>query len=805
MHIRKLVAATTAVGISAANAQCNPTKGTCSPIPGLTSTLNTDFTKLTSSLTKDWVVASDEPFSTSSTNGAVLSMKKRGDAPYIWTSGYFQYGHVDVVLQTAPGVGVITAGVLYSDTLDEIDLEFSGNDYGAKTPTFETNYFGKGITGTYDRSTSVSPGFNTTAGFHTYSLDWTADKLTWSVDGTVVRTLLKANCDNNEHQYPQTPAQFHVGVWDGGDPSNAPGVIQWAGGQTNLNGFPYTAYVKSVEIVPASNCAYYNYTDTSGSSGSVKCLSALPSSTTKASTSTKSNSISTSVQAHSSATKATTTVKTSPSSKAGSSTKSTSSTANVVNSLGVNVAANYPASGSIGLTTSTVYKTSVYSTVTSCDPSITNCPANQPHLSTVVVTDVVIDYTTICPVTETQTTRTSSNKPASSSSESTPSTNPGGASSSKAFSSVSTAKSSALSPQIKVSSIESTSSDAVPFYITPVQPASSSSSSKSSSDFTSGSTTITVTSGVATISVQPSLTVTSAMASNSASMSVDFGTASPSLYNIDTEMSSSIVASPSSSISPSGQQQTSPTPSLSSPLPPVAQTVSSSTDSNSANVVNPSSRVPAGNSTSANTPAIQSPATGSQSNGSSYSAVDVQPVLSTAPGTTTVRNKVTSTTTVSLTPTGLSTGTIYSTPETTVASCTPDSISGTDCLATTSSTAEPPIAITPVTDTTASVVVAQPPIASQVQDGGGSPDVDGQTDTTGVTGDIPSSASRGGAPPSGVAGAGYGTGAGTSTLKTPVGPSSTIGTAQIAGSGRTIGSGGLLAMVAAGVTCFILF
>ncbi|KUI54522.1 putative glycosidase crf1 [Cytospora mali] len=242
MHIRKLVAATAAVGVSAANAQCNPTKGTCSPIPGLTSTLNTDFTKLTSSLTKDWVVATDEPFSTSSTNGAVLSMKKRGDASYIWTSGYFQYGHVDVVLQTAPGVGVITAGVLYSDTLDEIDLEFSGNDYGAKMPTFETNYFGKGITGTYDRSTSVSPGFNTTTGFHTYSLDWTADKLTWSVDGTVVRTLLKANCDNNEHQYPQTPAQFHVGVWDGGDPSNAPGVIQWAGGQTNLNGFPYTAY-----------------------------------------------------------------------------------------------------------------------------------------------------------------------------------------------------------------------------------------------------------------------------------------------------------------------------------------------------------------------------------------------------------------------------------------------------------------------------------------------------------------------------------------------------------------------------------
>lgn len=223
-------------------------------------------------------------------------MKTRGDAPYIWTSGYFQYGHVDVVLQTAPGVGVITSAVLYSDTLDEIDLEFSGNDCGANTPTFETNYFGKGVTGTYDRSTNVSPGFNTTTGFHTYTLDWTADSLTWSVDGIVVRTLLKANCDDDEHQYPQTPSQFHIGVWDGGDPSNAPGVIQWAGGQTNLDGFPYTAYVKSVNIVPASSCAYYNYTDTSGSGGSVECLSALPSSLVMASSKASSSTMAASLR-----------------------------------------------------------------------------------------------------------------------------------------------------------------------------------------------------------------------------------------------------------------------------------------------------------------------------------------------------------------------------------------------------------------------------------------------------------------------------------------------------------------------------
>ncbi|KAI0847622.1 glycoside hydrolase superfamily [Daldinia vernicosa] len=47
-------------------------------------------------------------------------------------------------------------------------------------------------------------------------------------------------------------------------------------------------------------------------------------------------------------------------------------------------------------TTSTVYSTTVY-TVTSCAPSVTNCPARGS-----VVTETIALYTTVCPVTETQ-------------------------------------------------------------------------------------------------------------------------------------------------------------------------------------------------------------------------------------------------------------------------------------------------------------------------------------------------------------------------------------------------------------------
>jgi len=48
-------------------------------------------------------------------------------------------------------------------------------------------------------------------------------------------------------------------------------------------------------------------------------------------------------------------------------------------------------------TTSTVYATSVY-TVTSCAPTVTNCPVGH------VTTDIVSLYTTVCPVTATETT-----------------------------------------------------------------------------------------------------------------------------------------------------------------------------------------------------------------------------------------------------------------------------------------------------------------------------------------------------------------------------------------------------------------
>ncbi len=176
--------------------------------------------------------------------------------------------------QSAPGIGVITSAVLMSDTRDEIDWEWSGNDFNQSQPTVQTNYYGKGITGHWDRGTQPRVGPNMTQGCHTYTIDWTPDALTWSLDGVVLRTLLAKDCDSADHQYPQTPSRFHLGLWDAGGPDVPEYTVLWAGGYTDLAGVPYTAYVKSVSITPRSPCDKYQYTDKSGSAGSVKCLQA---------------------------------------------------------------------------------------------------------------------------------------------------------------------------------------------------------------------------------------------------------------------------------------------------------------------------------------------------------------------------------------------------------------------------------------------------------------------------------------------------------------------------------------------------
>jgi hypothetical protein len=164
---------------------------------------------------------------------------------------------------------------------------------GGNTAQIETNYFGKGDTSTYDRATwpAVSTPQDT---WHTYKVSWQKDATTWYIDGNAIRTLNYADAQGGS-RYPQTPMRVRIGIWAGGDPSNGQGTIEWAGGETDYSGTPYTMYVKNVEIVNANPAESYTYGDTSGSYQSIKmsgaaALSQSSSATSSTSASTDSKS-----------------------------------------------------------------------------------------------------------------------------------------------------------------------------------------------------------------------------------------------------------------------------------------------------------------------------------------------------------------------------------------------------------------------------------------------------------------------------------------------------------------------------------
>ncbi|KAH0386804.1 carbohydrate-binding module family 50 protein, partial [Aureobasidium melanogenum] len=227
---------------------------------------------MSSQLPPGWTLSNYASLNFSS-KGAEFTVAKRFDSPQLFSNFYVHYARVEVVAQVASGIGIVSSAVLLSDDLDEIDLEFSGNNFGDTVSKGQNNYYGKGITGDYDRASFFDVASPQTQ-FHTYTVDWTSTALTWSVDGTIVRTLYAANADNGTHQYPQTPAKFQLGIWAAGDYGNAWGTVSWAGGYTDYTQAPFTMYVKSVQITNYNPAYAYNYTDNSGSSGSIKYLSA---------------------------------------------------------------------------------------------------------------------------------------------------------------------------------------------------------------------------------------------------------------------------------------------------------------------------------------------------------------------------------------------------------------------------------------------------------------------------------------------------------------------------------------------------
>lgn len=112
----------------------------------------------------------------------------------------------------------------------------------------ETNFFGKGNVSVYDRAVYY-PVATPQDDFHTYTIDWTAERIEWIVDGVTVRTLAYDDpLTNGGTNYPQTPMKIKLGAWCGGCSGEPEGTVQWAGGATTFTSTPYVMYVESVNV-----------------------------------------------------------------------------------------------------------------------------------------------------------------------------------------------------------------------------------------------------------------------------------------------------------------------------------------------------------------------------------------------------------------------------------------------------------------------------------------------------------------------------------------------------------------------------
>ncbi|KAL9942847.1 hypothetical protein D7B24_005374 [Verticillium nonalfalfae] len=254
---------------------CNPVEGDdCKPNPAFGGAAKYDFTTATklddlnSFFTVDpGVVYNDKQMSFDGGAGASMIIFEESNAPTLTSKEYLFFGKVECVLRASPGQGIITSIVLQSDALDEIDWEFIGGDH----THVQTNYFHLGKKDyTYGREHELP--FNAMDEFHAYTIEWTHDAITFSIDGNVVRTATPA-----EGSYPQTPMQLKLGTWVGGKGGKEQqGTIDWAGGLAQWDQAPFAAHYQKVTIQDYAGgkkaAREYVYTKGQGSWESIKVV-----------------------------------------------------------------------------------------------------------------------------------------------------------------------------------------------------------------------------------------------------------------------------------------------------------------------------------------------------------------------------------------------------------------------------------------------------------------------------------------------------------------------------------------------------
>lgn len=136
-----------------------------------------------------------------------------------------QYGLIETKMKSASVGGLVTAFIFMSPNGDEIDWEWVGDEV-------QTAYYYQGIPdfSTADAKVLKDQGEQ----FHTYTIDWQPEAITWYLDGKEYRKVTKESTyKDGEYHYPTEAAHVQLGLWDASVSSAstaawAHGPIDWS-------------------------------------------------------------------------------------------------------------------------------------------------------------------------------------------------------------------------------------------------------------------------------------------------------------------------------------------------------------------------------------------------------------------------------------------------------------------------------------------------------------------------------------------------------------------------------------------------
>jgi len=248
-------------GVRGISTQCDPTAKDCPDVIGLNKAK--DYIDFTKGASKDGLWLSSGKGITYGANGAELTVLTAQDTPILQSSYYILEGSISVVMKSALGTGVISAFILGSDDLDEIDY----STYGSWQNLAFTDYSGRNTAPNGENRVNVTDA-NHQQMFHNYSISWTKEYINWYLDGDLRRSATRLDTISRGRKWPQTPMTIRLGLLvDTWTPWEQPLSVPQGGSIMTI---------KEVTVINGRPAAGYRYTDVSGLEENISLLSTTP-------------------------------------------------------------------------------------------------------------------------------------------------------------------------------------------------------------------------------------------------------------------------------------------------------------------------------------------------------------------------------------------------------------------------------------------------------------------------------------------------------------------------------------------------